>query len=249
MRGLKILVLALVLTLTVGVSGVFAEGPKVSGSASVGVFSNYVWRGQKLSNSYVIQPSVGITYNGFGANLWSNIDPDFSDELEITETDVTIDYAFDIDRFSFDVGLIYYGLEGAPDTAEIYATVSYDTILSPAVTLYYDIDEGDGGFAVFSIGHSFVLPKDMSLNVGASASINFDNEVMGYDSNGDTFTNFYNGEISASLSIPVTGSITIEPMVAYSFPLSNDAEDALRAISDDGDKDIFYGGITISLSF
>ncbi len=249
MRRLKVMVLAMVLSLAVSVPWVFAEAPKVSGSASVGVFSNYVWRGQKLSNSYVIQPSVGITYNGFGINLWSNIDPDFGDDLEITETDLTIDYAFDVEKFGFDVGLIYYGLEGAPDTAELYATVSYDTLLSPSLTLYYDIDEGDGGFAVFSIGHSFELARKIALNLGGSVSINFDNEVMGYDSEGDTFTNFYNGEVSASLSIPVTGSITIEPVVAWSFPLSNDAEHALSAISDDGDKDIIYGGITLSLSF
>ncbi|RMG00170.1 MAG: hypothetical protein D6726_11735 [Nitrospirae bacterium] len=249
MRRIMAVWLTIVLTVLLGNTGAFAEKPDVSGSASVGVFSNYVWRGQKLSNAYVIQPSVGITYNGFGVSLWSNIDSDFGDEMEITETDLTIDYAFDIDKFSLDTGLIYYGLEGAADTAEIYASVSYDTLLSPSLTLYYDIDEGDGGFLVFSIGHSFSLPKDISLSLGASASVNLDNEVMGYDSGGDTFTNFYNGELSASLSIPVTGSITLEPMIAYSFPLSNDAEDAIMGISDDGDRDIFYGGITLSLSF
>jgi len=57
--------------------------------------SNYVWRGQKLSNSWVIQPLVGITYGSFGANIWANYDSDSKiDEGdghgEVTETDVTL---------------------------------------------------------------------------------------------------------------------------------------------------------------
>lgn len=226
-----------------------AEETEVSGSASVDVMSNYVWRGQKLSNSYVIQPSVGITYGGFGANLWSNIDPDWDDETEITETDVTVNYAFSIEKFSFDVGYIYYGLEAAEDTQEFYISAGYDMMLSPSLTLYYDFDVGEGGFVIASIGHAFELTKDIAVNLGASASYNISNEVMGFDEDGDDFSDFYNGEISASVSIPVWKAISIEPKIAYSFPLSDDAEDAIEAISDDGDGSIVYGGVNISLSF
>ncbi len=249
MKTLRVIALTIVLVFTLGIAGVYAEGPDVSGSASAGVFSNYVWRGQKLSNSFVIQPSVGITYGGFGANLWANLDSDFGGDFKHTETDLTLDYAFSADKFSFDVGYIYYALEGATDTQEIYASASYDTLLEPTLAIYYDFDQGDGAFLVASIGHSFDLPQGLSLSLGASASYNLKNEVMGYDSGGDKFNNFYNGELSASLSIPITKAISIEPMVAYSFALSNDAEDAIEAISDDGDSNIFYGGATITLSF
>ncbi len=237
------------LLLMLGVSATFAEGPNVSGSASVGIFSNYVWRGQKLSNSYVIQPSVGITYNGFGANLWANYDSDYEDNGEHTETDLTLDYSFGYDKFSFDAGYIYYALEGADDTQEVYLSVSYDIMLNPTLTIYYDFDEGEGAFVVASISHDFELPYNSTLSLGASASYNINNKVMGYDLSGDDFSNFYNGEVSASVSFPVWKAITIEPSLAYSFPISNDAEDAIKAISDDGDKDILYGGVTITLSF
>ena len=72
---------------------------------------------------------------------------------------------------------------------------------------------------------------------------------MGFDEDGDDFSNFYNAELSSSLNIPVWKAITVTPKIAYSFPLSNDAEDAIEGISDDGDKDIFYGGVNITLSF
>ena len=72
---------------------------------------------------------------------------------------------------------------------------------------------------------------------------------MGFDEDGDDFSNFYNAELSSSLNIPVWKAITVTPKIAYSFPISNDAEEAVKNISDDGDKDIFYGGVNIALSF
>ncbi len=72
---------------------------------------------------------------------------------------------------------------------------------------------------------------------------------MGFDKDGKDFSNFYNAEISSSVSIPVWKAITVTPKVACSFPLSNDAKEAIKKISDDGDKDIFYGGVNVTLSF
>jgi len=241
MKGLRILIVSIILVLGFSIGSLYAEEPEVSGSASVDVMSNYVWRGFKLSNSNVIQPSVGIIYGGFGANLWANYDTDLG---EHNETDLTLNYSFSVERLSFDAGYIYYALEGAEDTQEVYLSVGYDTLLSPVFTLYYDFDEGDGAFITASIGHDFELSEGIQLSIGASASYNLKNEY----SIGD-FSNFHNGELSASLSIPATKGISIAPMIAYSFPLSDDAEDAIEAISDDGDTHIFYGGVNLSLNF
>lgn len=76
MKGLRLFVLSVLLTCCVSVGSLYADEIKTSGSASVDVMSNYVWRGQKLSNSWVVQPSVAITYGVFGANLWANYDSD-----------------------------------------------------------------------------------------------------------------------------------------------------------------------------
>ncbi len=236
------LTLMLAIDCTAGI--VKAEGMEVSGSASVDVMSNYVWRGFKLSNSFVVQPSVGITYGGFGANLWSNLDSDLDDSFEHNETDVTLNYTFAVDKFSFDVGYIYYALESAEDTQELYFSAGYDTLLRPAVTVYYDFDQGDGAFITASIGHDVELAENIALSLSASASYNVESEY----SIGD-YSDFHNADLSASLSIPVTDALSVGPMIAYSFPLSNDAEDALETVSDDGDDNIFYGGVNITLSF
>ena len=254
MKVLRTSVSTFIVTLLVSFGSVNANEVKIAGSATIDVMSNYVWRGQKLSNSWVIQPSVGITYGNFDTNIWANYDSDsIIDECdghgEVTETDITANYNFSFDKLTIGVGYIYYVLNSFNDTQEIYLAAAYDVLLNPSLTIYYDYDEGQGAFIVASIGHSFDLSKDIPIELGASASFNIENKVMGMDSEGDKFSNFYNGELTASVSIPLIKALSVTPKAAYSFPLSKDAKEAISSISDDGDKDIFYGGINLTLSF
>ncbi|MBC8413959.1 MAG: hypothetical protein ISR96_03585 [Nitrospira sp.] len=229
------------------------EGPAVSGSAGADFMSHYIWRGQRLSDGFVIQPTVGITYGGFGANIWSNWDDTVAGLTDggVTETDYTLNYTFAKDKFGFDIGLIFYTFKGGGDTQEVYAAVSYDTLLSPSVAVYWDFDEGDGGFISASIGHSLPLPGGMALDLGASASMNLDHAYLGTDSAGKTFTDLYNADIKASMTIPVTKNISVTPMVAASMSLSDDAEAALKGLDATGQADdsYVYGGVNLSLSF
>lgn len=242
MKKVRIVIIAFVATMFISMGNLYAEeSPEVSGSASVDFMSNYVWRGFKLSNGFVIQPSVGITYGGFGANLWANYDNSTSEQ---TETDLTLNYAFSVDKFNLDAGYIYYALDSVEDTQEFYVSVGYAVLLNPTLAVYYDFDEGDGAFITASIGHDFALTDDIALSLGALASYNAESEY----SIGD-YSDFHNAELSASLSIPVWKNVSIGPMIAYSFPLSNDAEDSFEAVSDDGDKDIVYGGLNVTVSF
>lgn len=232
----------------------YAGDTNVTGYTSVDVMSNYVWRGQKLSNSYVIQPSVGITYGNFGANIWANLDSDpealgVDNRFKHTETDLTATYGFSFDKLSLTTGYIYYSLEGTNDTQEVYLSAAYDMLLNPTLTVYYDFVEGNGGFAVLSVGHSVALAKDISLDLSASASLNLNDKVMGLNKDGNDFTGLYNGEFDASVSIPVTKALSVTPKAGYSFALSTDAKNAISSVSDDGKNNIFYGGVNLTLSF
>jgi hypothetical protein len=253
---LKLFLLVTILACSFCIGDVYAEETHISGFASVDLMSNYVWRGQKISNSWVLQPSVGITYGGFDTNLWANYDSDWTEvgstetgHGKVTETDLTLSYSFSMDKFNFTAGYTYFALEGAHDTQELFFSAMYDVLLTPTLVLYYDYDEGQGAFIIASIGHSFDLGKDIPLEVGASASYNINNKSMGFDKDGNDFSNFYNGELFSSVAIPITKAFSVTPKIAYSFPLSNDAKEAISSISDDGDKDIFYGGVNLTLSF
>lgn len=254
-----LIVMALIAAAVMGISegASAAEEPKVSGFASVDVMSNYVWRGIKVSNSWVLQPSVGIGYGGFAANIWGNYDSDVAEATsngdtghgEMSEVDITLSYTKSINKLTLGGGYIYYAFDGFNDTQEVFVTATYDTLLSPALTVYYDYDEGNGAFIIASIGHTFKLPKDMSLKLGALASYNIENGIMGFDEDGDKFSNFYNAEVNAALTIPVTKALSISPKLAYSFAISNDAKDAMNKLANDGRHDILYGGINLTLSF
>ena len=254
MKRLGNIIAAVLISVICWAGSVYADEIKASGYGSVDVLSNYVWRGQKLSNSWVVQPSVGITYGGFGANLWGNYDSDSTidegnDHGEFTETDITLNYSHSIEKLTLTAGYIYYALSGFNDTQEVYVSAGYDILLNPALTVYYDFDEGNGAFIVASIGHSFEVSQGINLNLGASASYNIKNSVMGVDKDGKDFSNFYNAELSSSVNIPVWKAVSVTPKIAYSFPLSSDARNAIRGISDDGEKDIVYGGVNVTLSF
>ncbi|UCG77411.1 MAG: hypothetical protein JSV21_07440 [Nitrospirota bacterium] len=247
MKKLRSMIMAVVLVLMV-VPAAFA-GVETSGYASVDVMSSYVWRGIQLHEAAAVQPSVGITYGNFGANFWANYDSDDAVK-EIIETDLTLNYVFEVDKLAFDVGYIYYALDGFADTQEFYVSASYDVLLSPTLTLYYDVDEGDGGFIVAAISHSLPVMEDKaSINLGASASYNMSNLVMGVDPGGDEFSGLYNGELTASLSYAVNDNFSVEPKIAYSMALSDDAEFAIESMSENGESGQFYGGVSLALNF
>lgn len=222
-----------------------AEEVEKSASAGVSYMNEYLWRGLTLSESTVIQPTVGMTYGNFGANLWSNYD---SHTGEATETDLTLSYGMSFDKVGVSLGYIYYELDGFDDTQEFYAGVSYDAVVTPSLTLYYDTELGTGGFWVLAAAYSREI-SSMTLNASASASYLMKNGVMGLDENGEEFSALYNGELKMSLDVPVMEGVTVSPMVGYTMPLSDKAKDAITALTVGGDHSKFYGGVTATLGF
>ena len=76
------------------------EEAKVTGEVAASILSAYIWRGQELSrHSVVIQPSATVSYQGFSANIWGNLDTKpyasgaESYSSNFTETDVTLSYS------------------------------------------------------------------------------------------------------------------------------------------------------------
>ena len=241
MKKMKIFTLTICLVMGIAFGALNTEASETSASASVDIMSSYMWRGFQLHEDTAIQPSVGITYGSFGMNLWSDYN---METKEAAETDLTLNYTFSMDKLSFDVGYIYFGLDNATDTQEIYLSAAYDMFLSPTLTVYYDFDEGDGTFIEASVGHDTSVGSDMTLSLGASASYNSDSAYsIG------TYSGFHNANISAALSIPVNNEISITPMIAYSTGLSSDAKASIKALSADNESEFVYGGVNLALSF
>ncbi len=267
-----------------------ATEEKPTGDFTVAAMSQYIWRGYELSrNSIVVQPSATISYNGFSANVWGNLDtrPYFAGTGETSypstwnETDLTLSYTKNLGLFNLGAGYIYYSLgslnKDAPDRAdaqEFFATVSLNTILSPTLTAYKEIDHYRNWYFLLGVSHAFEFNKMVSLKLAASASYLMStyadaalfNAGAGYggypkfdgssQATNDKFSNFHDGNITVSLPIKATGYITITPTISYVFPLSDDAKYEMKgsgmkgtATADDRDSSFIYGGLAASFSF
>jgi hypothetical protein len=233
---------------------------KPGASANVGVFSQYIWRGYELSkDSIVIQPSVTVGYKDVSFNLWGNLDTDVytdtRDEAQFNETDMTLSYAKTFGMVNLGVGYIYYALDAIDDSQEIYLSVGLDTLLSPSLTVYREISHLPSWYISFGISHSFKLPKEMTLDLAGSVGYYYsdDDSFVKVDDNmnptTDKYNAFHNGLISVGLTIPVGKYFSVVPMIAYSFPLTNDADNLIRSSSLSDKSDFVFGGVTASLSF
>lgn len=251
------------------------ETSPVSGSASIGVFNRYVFRGYELnSHSFVIQPSMSISFKGLSATLWSNLDSNVNGtqsltnanylanntgKKDINETDFTLSYTYVIKKLSLTGGYIYYGTDYTPETEEVFATVSYDTLLKPSFSVYRDVNEYGGTYYNVSIAHSLPLFKEITLDLGASAGYfagsdqywsTYEASTGGYT--GKKYKAFHDGMVKAGLTIPVAKNMSLQPLAQYWVPLSGKAKRTIDGISynPNGKLDkTFVAGINLLLSF
>ncbi|MDT8442011.1 MAG: TorF family putative porin [Desulfuromonadales bacterium] len=239
---------ALVLSM-VAVSSPAKAAIEVEGDVYAGVYSEYLWRGFGLSGSMpVAQAGMDISFKGFTLSYWTNVQlkSDSGEGFrsgEATENDFVIDYTLDVnDLVSVSVGNIYYMLDGdyadLPDTNELYLGVALNTLLEPALTIYYDWDEAEenGLFYTASIGHSHDLAEGLSLSLGALVSYNDESDY----SVGD-YSDWHNYELSAGIDYALTDQISISPTLLFSSGISDESKDVI-------DSEFVYG-IAATLTF
>jgi len=241
-------------------SSVLADEEKPTAGADITILSKYMWRGMELSDdSLVIQPSITVAFKGISFNLWGNLDldqdGDSEEKSQFNETDMTFSYEKSIGMIGLGVGYIYYGLDGTDDSEEIYVSIGLDTLLSPNITIYREIAHLPACYINFGISHSFNLPEEISLDLAGSVGYYFsdDDDFTEYSENGipapDKYRNFHDGLVSVELTIPLCDYAIISPMLAYSFPLIDDADNFITACSFSDESDFIFGGATVSISF
>lgn len=214
---------------------------KVTGSASVSVLNRYIFRGYEIGKSgLVIQPSLSASLKGFSTTLWGNMDTNqrntttaaFANEGRkgFNETDLTLSYTHAFGKLSLTGGYTYYSVKYAEDTEEFFATVAYDILTKPTLSIYQDINAYPGTYMNLSFAHSFPVYKKVTLDLGASFGYfvgrgNFwkTYERSTGDYTGNTYKGFHDGMVKAGFSIPVTKAFMVQPIVQYYFPLSGDA--------------------------
>ncbi|MBN2808401.1 MAG: MipA/OmpV family protein [Deltaproteobacteria bacterium] len=262
-RSLMVVLVAVLLGTALSGSSVLAEELKVSVDAEVLAVSKYVWRGLEVNEDPVLQPSLTVAYGGFSFNLWGNMDlTDFGEDEcvytsdcksragQFTEIDLTLDYSHSFDKFTLGAGIISYQFpnwDESEDTHEVYLAFSYDCLLAPALTLYYDFDEVDGFYANFSIGHSFALSEKVGLDLSASLGYGDSDYNAAYFGVDESALVDANGSIA--LPFQVSDKITITPILSLSTVVDSDLRDSVKSNSCCDHETNLYGGISIAMSF
>ena len=223
--------------LTVALSGETGPEP-VTGSVSLGTFNRYIFRGYRLGrDSIVFEPALSVSYRGFSAAFWGNIDmrekatacfvPDRPGRKSFNETDLTLNYTYSSRRFGLTAGFIYYGTKYTAETQELYVAASLVFPGKPTLTIYRDIDAYPGTYFLLSLAHSVTLKKGITLDLGASAAYfsgsaeywrTYLSSAGSYT--GEKYRAFHDGVIKAGLTIPLAKTLGLQAGAQFCFPLS-----------------------------
>jgi hypothetical protein len=232
MKKWSVLAVALMM-IGVGLVATSEAAIEVEGDVYAGVFDKYLWRGFDLSGgSPVAQAGADLSSGGFTFSYWSNwqLKDDIVlgsevDSGEITETDIILDYSTDLgEMLSVSIGDIWYQLDGAEDTNELYVSATVNTLLSPTLSVYWDWDEckEEGLYFTLGVSHSLDLMEGLALNLGA---------LVGYNQHSDyavgDYSGFHNYELSASLDYALTGALSVSPSFTFSSGIDDDAKEAI----------------------
>ncbi|MCF7854819.1 MAG: MipA/OmpV family protein [Candidatus Pacebacteria bacterium] len=231
-------------------AAVVAEERPVTIELGVDAVSNYVWRGQLLTDDPVLQPSVTVGYKGFSLNAWGSIDMTDVNEVgdedyRLQEVDYTLSYAFSsVEGLDLEGGVIHYDFPGTgfDATRELYGSAALSSMfLAPTLTVYYDFDEVDGVYANLGIGHAFEFRDSLEVSLDAGlgwSDADYNGAYFGVDESA-----FQELAITASLDYSVTDRFGVSVFVGYSELLDGDIEDVVS------DPDIFSAGVGVTLSY
>jgi len=260
--------LSMVLIMTIFISLAYlaparAADPDTSVDAEVLLISQYNWRGMVINEDLSLQPTLTVGHRGFSFNVWGQMDlTDFGEDecvytddcdsraWQFTEVDFTLDYTHTFGKFTVGSGIIFYlypNWDHADDTHEVYINFSYDMILQPTLSVYYDFDEIDGWYINFAIGHSFTINRKFSIELFSSVGwgdSDYNNYMFGNDDSAMV-------DFNCGLKTPykITDKLTITPTLTFSSLIDSDNRDIVDDYDCCDHPDNLYGGVALSYSF
>lgn len=219
----------------------FPATAQVDVTSSLFYGSPYVWRGEVLSNGFVLQPYVEASYQGFALSFFGNVDPNGGGDqrtMSVNEADLTVSYAASLGGVDAGVGYTLYTFPGYAEdelelshTQEVFGSVSLVNLaVTPSLLVAYDFDSMDGLYAELGLGYEIFSG---SQPIGLGLALGFDHAYVLPD--GESALS--HASLTASTGF-AAGGITISPMAGFQLSLDDSYQGAFG-------ETIFYGGIGI----
>jgi len=155
-------------------------------SGQVDLMSRYIWRGFDLApqNNPALQPSVNFTFgeSGFSANVWGNFALSNRDNINpAEEIDLTLTYtAKTAENISLSAGVVTYFFCFAKNftfgdhvSPELFVSLGLPQVpLTPTVSVYYDLNLGQGLYTNLKLSQGVPLDKDLELTLSTTLGFN-----------------------------------------------------------------------------
>ncbi len=231
----------LVLSMTLLMGSVFAEEQKTfSAAVSANYYNKYIWRGQNVNDTSVLQTNASGSAYGFTGSIWSNIDLTNDSHFapinagDFSEIDYTLDYSHSMpgdSKVGFSLGVLHYLFPNtsAPSTTEIYGALSFRIPASPKITWYRDVNLINGSYIQVTAGHTFEKIAKWNEDYYIGLSLNGSLAVAGSGYNSGYFgvdqTKF--NDLAIGVGVPFTlKHFCITPSVNMSSMLHKQIGDA-----------------------
>ncbi len=262
----------------------------LSFSADLAASSKYIWRGQRLTDGWSLQPAGTLGIGDFSLNVWGNMDLEAVNEGDalflkgnptapagdnnglqghFSEVDYTFSYAIPLKNVGLETGAIVYTFPersaSLPSTVEIYSGINFEMLpLSPAATLYIDVDESHKGAG--STGLYFVLGASHMITFGRPRFPGLELDgTLAFVNKG--FGEFYYGasqagahDVSLTLNLPINlgESLSAGAFLSYAALLGDFRDFQYlsartlylgKPVSPATAADSVFGGLSLNLEF
>lgn len=215
--------------------------------------SAYMWRGQALNDEAVFQPAATVTKGMFTASVWGNYnltDRVTGETADFSEVDVTLSLAGKFGPVGATAGLIEYVFPNqtaagaaVQGTRELFLTLSCpDWVVVPSVSVYRDVDEVDGTYAVAGLTYTASMGEKLALAV--SGSIGYGDKDYNSVYFGVEDAAWNDANVGLSLVWKVTGTMTIVPSVQYTTLADSVVKEGAAGIY--RDDSLVVGGVRLS---
>lgn len=214
---------------------------QVSVEVGAAAVSSYVWRGFVPADAFSLQPSItfGLGETGLALNVWGSVALQDRDTFEASdELDFTLTYDRALGPAGLTLGYIQYtfpsAVEGSTHSEEAFATLSFDHLLAPSISAFYDFGLIEGFYVTASVAPEFALGESAVLGLYAAAAIS--DYVT--DDNGDSEIGLNDLQLAASVTFNA-GGVSATPILGFSR-----ADEKLFA-----DESRVWGGISFGYGF
>jgi hypothetical protein len=227
----------------------FAE---IEAELYTGYHSIYEFRGVDLGDDLV---DVGLDLNyelAEGLSLNGGVWYASWDEpgAEGDELDLYFGLTKTLGDYDISVGYTNYIYPGASDanTDEVSVGVSTEFAcgLGLALTYIKDLDLVEEGYLEFEAAKSFELSDSIVVDVAAGAAWSFNYSDETAEAGGDSLSGFNHFYISAALPYELKEDVTLTPYIKF---VGADDDFANASEASDGNDDLFYAGVSLSVAF